>query len=172
VQTIKRPSVARKTVLSVSLDALLKQAKEELMADSPKKPNLSELLAAGTTKKKESAVDFKGPYEPQDDKSANYKVYQMWKMKYVQFVGLGYVMGKGEMAMLKGVIKEYGHEDTNTAILYYFENWKNLSYLNGYPTMKHFVGFRRTIFGEALVGKVTGKAGQFTGREDTVKWKD
>lgn len=54
--------------------------------------------------------------------------------------------------------------DCYKAITYYMENYANLKYLTGFPTIRALWGFKDTLMKEALQGG--GKRGQFTAGGD------
>lgn len=57
-----------------------------------------------------------------------------------------------ELGMLKRMIEEYGWEVIQHAIMYALDNWKQMDYVNGYPSITAIYGFRQTIIPESRMG--------------------
>lgn len=95
----------------------------------------------------------------------------VYELKYKVRPG-GAVTGK-ERKHVKDLIDGFSSTQVRMAMDYAVENWANLSYVEGYPSIAALYGFRNTIFPEAEAGKLTAnRRGQFAGvsKGDVVSW--
>jgi hypothetical protein len=78
------------------------------------------------------------------------KAAEEWVKAYKEKMELNYRVSNAEKAMLKKLIIEFGLTDLIKVINYYIINYENIKYINGAPSINAMMGFRRTLFPEAL----------------------
>lgn len=86
-------------------------------------------------------------YDSKDGK----KAAEEWVRIYKNKMQINYRVCNPEKAMLKRLIKEFDLTDTLKVIEYYINNYENISYIKGYPSINAMYGFRRTLFPEVLL---------------------
>lgn len=94
-------------------------------------------------------------FSADDDKSYNTrdgkKAAEEWVKVYKEKVNLNYKVNTIEKVNLKKLIVEFGLTDTLKVINYYINNYESISYIKGHPSINAMMGFRRTLFPEALL---------------------
>ena len=96
---------------------------------------------------------FDEPDKEYNSKDAK-KAADEWVRAYKEKLNLNYRVCNPEKAMLKRLLKEFELTDTLKVINYYINNYENIPYIKGYPSINAMMGFGRTLFPEVLtVGK-------------------
>ncbi len=93
-------------------------------------------------------------FSPDEDKSYNTKdgkkAADEWAKVYKEKLNLNYKVSNIEKVNLKRLLIEFGLTDLLKVINYYINNYENISYIKGYPSINAMMGFRRTLFPEVL----------------------
>lgn len=94
-------------------------------------------------------------FSPDEDKSYNSKdgkeAEKKWVAEYKNKFNLPYKLSVVEKSILKKLIVEFGLTNVNKVIEYYVNNYENISYIKGHPSINAMMGFRRTLFPEVLL---------------------
>jgi len=78
------------------------------------------------------------------------KAAEEWVKAYKEKMELNYRVSMKEKAMLKKLILEFDLTDLIKVINYYITNYEEIKYIKGAPSISAMMGFRRTLFPEAL----------------------
>ena len=138
----------------------LKPQREEIFSDSP----VSEMLRK-TYEDQVEDLEMKTSGHANDMVRYFFAVYYLKNTeKYKEKV-----TGR-ERKNLKDLIEEFGWVRARRAVRYAIENWDNLDYVDGYPSIAAVYGFRTTIVPESTLGKVK-KGGRLQHDPSDVKRK-
>lgn len=158
----------RKPPVTTSLSDLLSLANKEIIMDETSRKLQANVLMGQASSKSSKPDKTDANKEAVKERTA---LRTAWLKKYAQLrIGPYGKINVKEKTSIKRLHASYGYDTVRSVMIYYLENYKDILYIKGYPSIAALEGFRKTLFPEFINGaRVDVKKGQFEGAIDYSK---